>query len=321
MSQAAAAPIVRQARLAQGLAVRPTYSTWVAASAGAGKTTVLIDRTLALMLAGTPPGRILCLTFTKAAAAEMANRLATRLARWTAMPADELGADLHRLTGRTAEAEDDAMRRARQLFARVLECPGGMKIQTIHAFCQSLLRRFPLEAGIPPHFEPLDERSAAEEMLAAREAVLERARAGDAPRLAAALAAVTARIGELEFNELMRALAAERGRLTALVERLGLDGLIERTRRCLGVAPGESEAGLLAAGTADEALDLLGLRYCIAALLGGSAADVARGEALARWLAAPERRVEDFADYRGQFLTDEGAPRRNLITRAALRAG
>src|SRR5260221_549336 len=77
-----------------------------------------------------------------------------------------------RTIGRTAEAEDDAMRRARQLFARVLECPGGMKIQTIHAFCQSLLRRFPLEAGIPPHFEPLDERSAAEEMLAAREAGL-----------------------------------------------------------------------------------------------------------------------------------------------------
>src|SRR5437762_2225928 len=82
------------------------------------------------------------------------------------------------------------------LFARVLECHGGMKIQTIHAFCQSLLRRFPLEAGIAPHFEPLDERSAAEQMLAAREVVLERARSGARPDLAAALVAVTARIGE-----------------------------------------------------------------------------------------------------------------------------
>src|SRR5260221_549333 len=77
-SASAVLPIVRQARLAQGLAARPASAAWGAAPAVAGKTAVLIARTLALMLAGTPPGRILCLTFTKAAAAEMANRLATR---------------------------------------------------------------------------------------------------------------------------------------------------------------------------------------------------------------------------------------------------
>src|SRR5260221_11900335 len=108
--------IDRQAKLDQQRAVRPSHSVWVPASAGAGKTTVLIDRTLALMLAGTPPGRILCLTFTKAAAAEMANRLADRLARWTAMSDDDLGKDLHRLTGRAPG--DDAMRRAGPPFAR-----------------------------------------------------------------------------------------------------------------------------------------------------------------------------------------------------------
>jgi len=310
--------IGRQAKLDQQRAVRPSHSIWVPASAGAGKTTVLIDRTLALMLAGTPPGRILCLTFTKAAAAEMANRLAERLGRWTAMSDDDLGKDLHRLTGKVPEPDGDAMRRARRLFARVLECHGGMKIQTIHAFCQSLLRRFPLEAGIAPHFEPLDERSAAEQMLAAREVVLERARSGAAPDLAAALAAVTARVAEREFGELMRGLAAERGRLMGLVATLGLDGLVGMVRRCLGVAPGETEGGLLAAGVADQALDLLGLRFCVAALSGGSPGDAARGNALAAWLAAPEpQRMIDFADYCRQFLTDKGAPRKNLITKAA----
>src|SRR5262245_65998999 len=120
-------PDVRQLQLE---ASDPALSAWVAANAGSGKTHVLAQRVIRLMLAGTPPGRILCLTFTKAAAAEMANRLAERLARWTAMSDDELGKDLHRLTGQVPEPEGDAMRRARRLFARVLECQGGMKIQT-----------------------------------------------------------------------------------------------------------------------------------------------------------------------------------------------
>ncbi len=129
---------------AQRVAADPGASVWVGASAGTGKTKVLTDRVLALMLAGSDPGRILCLTFTKAAAAEMSNRLNTRLAQWAVAPDGALAESLTELLGRAPDK--DLSDRARRLFARVLDTPGGMKIETLHAFCQSLLRRFPIEA-------------------------------------------------------------------------------------------------------------------------------------------------------------------------------
>src|SRR5712691_10208944 len=160
---------------AQRRALEPTESVWVAASAGTGKTKVLTDRLLALMLGGTDPARILCLTFTRAAAAEMANRINERLAAWTTLPPGRLEEELVALTGRFPAEHETA--RARQLFAEILEVPGGAKIATIHAFCQSLLRRFPLEAGVPPEFAVIDERGAAEALAEAAEAVIAAARA------------------------------------------------------------------------------------------------------------------------------------------------
>ena len=115
-------------------------SAWVAASAGSGKTKVLTDRVLSLLLAGGDPGRILCLTFTKAAAAEMAVRVTGRLAKWAVTDEAVLHHALAQLLGR--QARQDELLRARRLFAR-LDVPGGMKIQTVHGFCQSVLRRFP----------------------------------------------------------------------------------------------------------------------------------------------------------------------------------
>ena len=129
----------------QGRAADPASSVWVSASAGTGKTKVLTDRVLALMLAGTSPHRILCLTFTKAAAAEMANRIAKTLSAWVIEPEGTLVPEIERLLGHPPTNKDLTI--SRRLFARVLETPGGMKIETIHAFCQSVLRRFPLEAG------------------------------------------------------------------------------------------------------------------------------------------------------------------------------
>ena len=117
---------------AQRQALDPSASVWVSASAGTGKTKVLTDRLLTLMLAGTEPSRILCLTFTRAAAAEMSNRVNQRLASWTTMDSGRLAQELVNLTGRHPREEEIA--HARQLFARVLDTPGGAKIQTIHAF-------------------------------------------------------------------------------------------------------------------------------------------------------------------------------------------
>ncbi len=150
---------MRPAR-AQSQAADPNASAFVSANAGTGKTYVLVTRVLRLLLAGSEPDRILCLTYTKAAAAEMSNRLFARLAEWTTASDEELAAALRRLTGATASALQLAA--ARTLFARTIETPGGLKVQTIHSFCERLLQRFPLEAGVAPGFEVLDDATRAE---------------------------------------------------------------------------------------------------------------------------------------------------------------
>ena len=172
MKKSAAVDPIDLSRRAQRRAADPAASVWVTASAGTGKTKVLTDRILNLLLAGVAPGRILALTFTKAAAAEMANRIAETLGQWSVAADGDLAGTLEAMLGRAPDRE--TMIRARALFAQVLDAPGGMHIQTIHAFCQSLLGRFPLEAGVAPHSQVMDERDAAEMLLLAREEVLSR---------------------------------------------------------------------------------------------------------------------------------------------------
>ncbi len=147
------------ATLAQVRAAQPDASTWVAANAGSGKTRVLTDRVARLLLHGTEPQKILCLTYTKAAASEMQNRLFERLGEWAMMRDDKLRKALAQL-GEEDQLSDGDLRNARRLFANALETPGGLKIQTIHSFCDKMLRRFPLEAGVSPQFEVLEDRQA-----------------------------------------------------------------------------------------------------------------------------------------------------------------
>src|SRR5499426_1987493 len=155
----------------QAAAADPAASAWVSANAGTGKTHVLTMRVLRLLLAGTPPERILALTYTKAAAAEMSKRVFARLAQWVMSDEPSLARELAQLLDRTPTLADIAT--ARQLFAITIETPGGLKVQTIHAFCERLLQRFPIEAGVSPSFAILDEQErsallnrATDEMLA-----------------------------------------------------------------------------------------------------------------------------------------------------------
>ncbi|WP_170382361.1 double-strand break repair helicase AddA [Ruegeria atlantica] len=141
-------------------AARPDASTWLAANAGSGKTRVLTDRVARLLLNGVQPQHILCLTYTKAAASEMQNRLFKRLGKWAMLDNNELEAELVEL-GVTGAIDPNRLAQARTLFARAIETPGGLKIQTIHSFCASLLRRFPLEAGVSPQFSEMEDRAAA----------------------------------------------------------------------------------------------------------------------------------------------------------------
>lgn len=142
----------------QQLAANPFINAWVSASAGTGKTKVLIDRLLALLLSGVEPARILCLTFTKAAAAEMQQRLLSNLEKWVLEDEETLFETLKYLL--MTNPTTDQMQRARNLYTIVLEAPHGMNISTIHGFSQGLLNRFPLEANITPHFQVIDESEA-----------------------------------------------------------------------------------------------------------------------------------------------------------------
>ncbi|OAN75177.1 double-strand break repair helicase AddA [Jannaschia sp. EhC01] len=143
---------------AQTIAADPATSTWLGANAGSGKTRVLTDRVARLLLDGVPPERILCLTYTKAAAMEMQNRLFSRLGAWAMKDDGALHDTLTAIGVPTARLDPDLLDRARTLFARAIEAPGGLKIQTIHSFCASVLRRFPLEARVSPAFTEIDER-------------------------------------------------------------------------------------------------------------------------------------------------------------------
>ncbi len=136
-------------------AADPTRSVWVAASAGSGKTQVLVDRVIRLLLDGAAPAAILCLTFTKAAAAEMSNRLFSRLSEWIGISDEMLNDELKRLG--LPDIDHKTRNAARRLFALALETPGGLKIQTIHAFCERLLQLFPVESGMAPGFRVMDE--------------------------------------------------------------------------------------------------------------------------------------------------------------------
>lgn len=140
-------------------AARPDQSTWLAANAGSGKTRVLTDRVARLLLDGVLPEHILCLTYTKAAATEMQNRLFKRLGGWAMLDQDSLRTELDQL-GVEKDLSPDFLRDARTLFARAIETPGGLRIQTIHSFCASLLRRFPLEARVSPQFKEMEDRAA-----------------------------------------------------------------------------------------------------------------------------------------------------------------
>ena len=140
-------------------ASQPKNSTWVSANAGSGKTKVLIDRVTRLLLNQTLPQHILCLTYTKAAASHMQNKLFERLGAWSMLSDENLLIELNSLGEEKSLISHQKLIQARQLFAGALDAPGGLKIQTIHSFCASILRRFPLEAGISPNFIELDERN------------------------------------------------------------------------------------------------------------------------------------------------------------------
>ena len=299
-----------RAEQAQSRASDPAASAWVEASAGSGKTKLLTDRVLRLLLAGVEPGRILCLTFTKAAAAEMSTRLAKALGGWATAQDAELAKTLAGLTGRAPGP--DELRAARALFVRVLEQPGGMRISTIHAFAQSLLRAFPLEAGLAPQFAVVEDQEARAMLAREREAVL----AGTPNR--DALAHLARLVPPDRFAEVLGTLSQSRGRLLRAVDqRQGLPGFEGALARALGLRAGEAkeDAILRAACTFDEAPLLAAARAL--GRSGNEKTDLRNADAMVAWLTADEAaRIARWDEWRGIFVTAKNTVReRGLVTK------
>jgi len=294
---------------AQGMAADPTRSVWVTANAGTGKTRVLTNRVLRLLLAGADPESVLCITFTKAAAAEMAARIEKQLADWAVEPdAAKLAAELDALTG---EPPDRAVSdRARRLFAQVLDLPSGLAIMTIHGFCQGLLRRFPLEAGIAPHFELIDERTAKELQIEARRQVL----ATSDPGLGRAIEDLAVLLGDAALTDAIGQFLARRQQLVGLaMAHGGVEGVIAAIHRLLEVQFGDTPETIVSHACRAEEVDSENLVSAANALLGAAPTHAKRGRTTLAWLNAGEAdRMTLFDNYARHYLKKDGEPLASL---------
>jgi len=296
----------QEARQEQGRAADPAASAWVTASAGSGKTKVLTDRVLRLLLDEyARPEAILCLTFTKAAAAEMRTRLAARLGEWAVQAESAVSQSLAELLG--AAPDRGTIERARGLFATILDLPGGMRISTIHAFCQSLLRGFPLEAGLSPQFALIEDNEADALLADAQEAVL----AGAAPR--EALEALAGLVPPDSFRDLVKALTRDRAKLAAALRKAGSPEALDAAIAARLGLPGDADEHALlgaACAAADDAALVAAAQLQAASR---NANDQARGAKLLEWLAlGPAHRAARWEDWLKLFLTQKGTVLANL---------
>lgn len=299
----------------QARAADPTTSVWVSANAGTGKTHVLTRRVLRLLLAGTAPERILCLTYTKAAAAEMSTRVFRELGFWVTKPGDELDLALVALLGRAPTTEET--QRARTLFARAIETPGGLKVQTIHAFAERLLQRFPLEAGVTPGFNILDDVIARQLMREAIDDTLREATDTPDSPLGIALASAVAYAADDSFDDLLRAALDRKDWLEHVVRTYGHDDRGTLRDPFANVAPLYQQAFSLGSSHTAEDIDraraaLLAPSMAAHAAQVLSASDKITDNRLSEALSRAARAASDaerIASFTEALLTKEGNPR------------
>jgi len=284
----------------QARASRPNAHVWLSASAGTGKTHVLSARVLRLLLAGVPPERILCLTFTKAGAAEMAERAHSRLARWVQAEGPDVALDLKALG---EDFDPHSVAQARLLFAQVLDATGGgLRIQTIHSFCQSLLAAFPLEAGLVPGFRPLDERAQAELSRAALIEMIETAERNRDEALIAAVEALALKLGEMGTIDYLARCVPATDALNVLPAEIA-PALLDQ----LGLPQGDVELAIAERCSDSHVPRALLMRLAAANRDWGAKTGLAAADAIASWLGAGEEdRVPQIAALLGALLTQKG---------------
>ena len=302
-----------QVRLLQRAVADPDVSAWVAANAGSGKTHVLAQRVINLLLKGVEPEKILCITFTKAAAANMAKRVFDTLAQWTTL--DDAALD-DAIRARSDMAPDAGRRAlARRLFARALETPGGLKVQTIHAFCTQLLHQFPFEANVAARFAVLDETEQTQllERLTL-DVLLDGARAPDGA-LGGALATAMTAAADQTFRDMVREAIGRRDAIGRWVTSAGgIDTAIAVLSRGLGIDPAETRASIeveFLAGSAIAPRNGPTLAANLDARRQDRREQAQRLASLATSVGSD--RLETYLDI---FCTATRAPRKSIVTRA-----
>ena len=302
--------IPRQVRDAQARASDPTASSFVSANAGSGKTHVLVQRVIRLLLAGVPPEKILCITFTKAAAANMAERVFTTLGHWVTL--DDDGLDSAISDAGIAHPTRDLRTSARKLFAAALETPGGLKVQTIHALCTRLLQQFPFEANVPARFAVLDDRDQAEMMERASLGVLLDASRAPESTIGRALLTAMANAADVTFKEVVREACLSRDHFMAWTDAAG--------------AAAASQVCAALNVRADERLDEVereivdgpylkrsGWAEAASVLDTGSKSDQEQAKRLR--IARGAAGAEQVDKYLALFLTEERQPRKSVVTK------
>lgn len=289
-------------------AADPGLSVFVTANAGSGKTSTLVNRVARLLLQDVAPGEILCVTYTKAAAAEMQARLFETLGHWAVMDDHDLSASLGRLDGREPASLTEAdLTAARSMFARALETPGGLKIQTIHAFCEKLLRRFPIEAGVSPRFTVLENEAALALSRQARDDLARAAFQDPEGLIGQAFSHFAVALDWKAFQSLLGMIETQRESLTDYIDRVDA-----------GDAPGPyplagADSGRSASELESEFMAFLDREVwdeTATAMMGGSSNDqgCATRMRAATWT---------FTGISDVFLTEKGSQRKSMATAKA----
>ncbi|MEW6766617.1 MAG: double-strand break repair helicase AddA [Pseudomonadota bacterium] len=303
-------------RDAQARASQPVTSVFVAANAGSGKTHVLVNRVIRLLLQGTSPEKILCITFTKAAAANMSERVFTKLGRWVTLPDGHLDQEMRE----AGEAKPNAhlRDRARKLFACALETPGGLKVQTIHALCTRLLQQFPFEAKVPAHFSVLDERDQDELMERANIEVLTAVAGAPGGHLGRALTIAMENAADMTFKDVVREACFSRDQFLASMDGPGdLEAAMTQVASALGISVDE-RAAEVGRNIVDGPHLPKGEWTAVADILAtGSKTDASLAECLREATAMEGRdRIDTYLSF---FVTGSGTPRKSLMTKALVK--
>jgi len=301
----------------QQQATSPGTSVWVEASAGTGKTKVLVDRILNLLIHENQAPNILCLTFTRSAATEMEERLMERLLSWSIMSEQALQKDLQSLTARASNP--DQLRAAQQLYDRVINTEFRPQFHTIHSFCETLLRKFPQEAGVDSNFTVLDEHAAKILLQKAKDIVFQSLQVPKSKKLQRDMACISQYTNSDSFSALLDLLVADRRRLEKFMMANNSNTIPRLIADKLNLSSHASPDSLVNTACANASFDTKGLVSSLHCLETGSKTDQKRAQIIIEWLYASESsRRTLFAKYCTAFLTRDHNPIKRLVSKDIL---